>query len=107
MELIFSKTRVYDYDDRQAIIVWRLRRSIATILRARSRHDYDRDVLVGDQWSAKCERRLIQAIKGKKKCVNKACGGDCSRVIPVIRYISKLENIIIQFERDIYSKNIP
>lgn len=41
--------------------------NVVAILRARS-HDYNRD----NGELAKCERRLIQAIK-EKKCVNKAC----------------------------------
>lgn len=44
-------------------------------------------VVVGDQWTAKCERRLIQAIK-EKKSVNKACGGLLiARVLPIIRLL--------------------
>jgi len=55
------------------------RRSIAAILRAGSwQHDI---VTVGGQWTAKCQRRLIQA-KGKK-CEQKRVDTYryCSRVI--------------------------
>jgi len=85
MEHIFKGTcvcvYVCMYDDRWVIISWQLRRSIAAILRARSRwHDYDRDVVVGDQWTAKCEYQLIQAIK-KKICEQSVwCFINCSHI---------------------------
>jgi len=74
---IFSKARVYVLYDDQWAISRRLRWSIAAILRAifSQWHDYDRDV--GDQWTAKCERRLIQA---KKNVWTKRVVICCSRV---------------------------
>jgi len=95
---IFSKARVYVLDDDRWAIISRRLRPITAILRAIfSRWHYDRDV--GDQWTAKCERRLIQAIK-EKKCVNKACGGLLlACYLSACYHVSKLENIIIQFER--------
>lgn len=108
-ENIFKGTCVCMCDDRWVIISWQLRRSTAAILRARSRwHDYDRDVVVGDQWTAKCEYRLIQAIK--KKCEQSVWWFiNCSRVTYrpfTIICILRSVNIIIQFERDTYFKNI-
>jgi len=57
-------------------------RSIAAILRAGSwQHDI---VMVGGQWTAKCQRRLIQA-KGKK-CVSKSVWIpiDIARVLSIV-----------------------
>lgn len=48
-------------------------------------------VVVGDQWTAKCECRLIQTVK-EKRCVNKACGGLLiARVLLITRLLPYIE----------------
>lgn len=106
---VFSRRDVYVWWS-VMIISWRLWRSIATILprRARSRHDYDRDVVMGDQRTAKCECRWFRQSKEKKNVWIKrvvvywllAC---C--LWSICYHMSKSENIITQFEQGIYSEN--